>query len=85
MQFKYVKVDKRNPILQFRPDLREALVLRRNVHKLFDMIKCPRWNHLLADNGYSTTQQLFVIRDCYLTFDMINDPAKLLKDLNDVH
>jgi len=73
--FKFVKIDKRNPILQFRPDLREALVIRRNVHKLFDLLKCPQWRTVLASNEItSTTDQLLVLRDCYLTFDSINNP-----------
>ena len=39
-KFKFYKVDKRNPILSMKKDLRDAMVLRRKVHKLFDTLKC---------------------------------------------
>ena len=70
-QFKFIKIDKRNPILKLRPALRNALVWRRKVHKLFDMLKCPRWNVLLQETEFKN-DQFVVLRDCYLPFDWIN-------------
>ena len=69
-KFKFYKVDKRNPILNMKKDLRDTMVLRRKVHKLFDTLKCDEWSTLLADNNYRE-KQFLVMRECYLTFDMI--------------
>jgi hypothetical protein len=56
-----------------KKELRDAMVLRRKVHKLFDTLKCDAWSTLLADNGFR--DRLFlVMRECYLTFDTINKP-----------
>jgi hypothetical protein len=79
-KFKFVKVEKRNPILQMRPDLREALVLRRKVHKLFDSLHCPEWSTLLESNGF-VHEQFLVMRDCYLTFEHLNNPSELTRKL----
>ena len=73
-------MDKRNPILRFKPELREAMVLRRKVHKIFDMLKCPNWNSLLEENDFKIEKYL-VMRDCYLTFEMINSPQILVYKL----
>ena len=45
-EFRFVKIDKKNPILKLKPELREALVLRRMVHKMFDMLICDEWTNL---------------------------------------
>ena len=79
-QFKFVKIDKRNPILNQKPNLRNAMVVRRKVHKMFDMLKCEGWNDLLESNGFKI-EKFFVMRDCYLTFDMINQADKLERKL----
>lgn len=71
-----VKIDKQNPILQFKPELRRLLVLRRIVHKMFDMVKCDNWEGLI-DKGIYKDYKFLVLRDCYLTFDLICEPAVL--------
>ena len=68
-QFRFVKVDKRNPILMLKPELREAMVLRRMVHKMFDMLICDEWMNLIT--GRFREISFLILRDCYLTFDQI--------------
>ena len=47
-EYRFVKIDKRNPVLMLKPELREAMVLRRMVHKMFDMLICDEWNNLVS-------------------------------------
>ena len=42
-EYRFVKIDKRNPVLMLKPELREAMVLRRMVHKMFDMLICDQF------------------------------------------
>lgn len=51
-RFKCVKIDKRNPIVTMKPELRQAMVLRRKVHKLFDSLKCPQRVTILAGTEF---------------------------------
>jgi hypothetical protein len=55
-------------------------VLRRKVHKLFDTLHCPEWSTLLENNDFRADQFL-VMKDCYLTFEMINKPQELTEKL----
>ena len=71
-------------MLQYMPELRRLLVRRRIVHKMFDMIKCEAWETLISTSAYKE-QKLLVLRDCYLTFDMISDPAFLEELLNNLY
>jgi len=75
-KFQFVRVDKRNPILEFKPALRRALVLRRKVHKMFDQLKCEEWHSLLERSGFRNCKFL-VLQDCHLTFDLICEPTLL--------
>ena len=68
-----VLIDKRNPILDLKADLRELIVKRRIVHKMFDMIKCDKWDSLISDQEC----RFLVLRDCYLTFELICKPKLL--------
>ena len=49
--FKYVRVDKRNPMVERNEWLREIMVQRRTIHKLFDLIKCTRWQNIFEQDG----------------------------------
>ena len=71
-------------MLQYMPELRRLLVRRRIVHKMFDMIKCEAWETLISANAYKE-QKLLVLRDCYLTFDMISDLSYLEESLNSLY
>ena len=51
-------------MLLANPKLREILVLRRKVHKLFDMLKCSKWQSIIEKNGYP---KHLVLKDAYLT------------------
>lgn len=46
-KFTYIKIDKKNPLLIYNHNLRRLMVLRRKVHKLFDLIKCLKWTNIL--------------------------------------
>ena len=75
-KFHFVKVDKRNPILALKPELRKALLLRRKVHKMFDMLYCNEWTSLI-EQGQFRDYKFLILRDCYLTFDLICQPEIL--------
>ena len=75
-KFHFVKVDKRNPILHFKPDLRQALLLRRVVHKMFDMLICDEWMNMIGQ-GQFRDYKFLILRDCHLTFDLISQPKEL--------
>jgi len=45
-----LKIDIHNPVLGLNNSLKEMLILRRKCHKLFDLIKCDKWETWLADN-----------------------------------
>ena len=79
-KYTHIKVDKQNPILSFKPELRRLFVDRRIVHKMFDMIKCDEWESLIEKNKYKDYKFL-VLRDCYLTIDMLCEPTILEKIL----
>ena len=57
------------------------MVLRRIVHKMFDMVKCENWE-VIIDNGVYREFKFLVLRDSYLTFDLICEPAQLEEQLN---
>ena len=75
-KYSIVRIDKKNPILRFKPDIRRLLVLRRIVHKMFDMVKCENWEAMI-NAGIYKDYKFLVLRDCYLTFDLICEPAHL--------
>ena len=79
-KFNIVLIDKMNPILNFKPELRRLMVLRRIVHKMFDMIKCDDWAVIINKRDCSEYKFL-VLRDSYLTFDLICEPAHLEEQL----
>ena len=71
-----VLIDKRNPLLKFKPDLRRILVQRRKVHKMFDLIKCDKWE-LFIKKSIDKEYMFLLLRDCYLTFELIGRPSFL--------
>ena len=84
MKYRIVKIDKQNPILQIKPDLRRMLVLRRTIHKLYDMIVCEKWDSLI-NTGDLKEYKFLVLRDCYLTMDLLSEPEKLEQILNNFY
>ena len=72
-----VLIDKRNPILTFKPELRLLMAKRREVHMMFDMIKCGAWETLISKFKY----KFLVLRDSYLTHELIGKPALLEKQI----
>jgi hypothetical protein len=65
-KFQFIRIDKRNPMLVYNQQLRRTLVLRRRVHKMFDMIQCNKWRTILELGGFGDHKNL-VLKDCYLT------------------
>ena len=65
-----------------KPELRKLLVLRRIIHKMFDMInKCDNWKALINSDGLKEHKYL-LLRDCYLTLDLMCTPGRLEEILN---
>ena len=54
------------------------MVLRRKVHKLFDMLKCSKWQTIIDKNGYP---KHLVLKDAYLTPSQLRDIKTLESDL----
>ena len=76
MKHNMVKIDKQNPMLSIRPDLRKLLVLRRSVHKLFDMIPSDKWESLV-NTGSLREYTYLLLRDCYMPLDLFCEPKRL--------
>jgi hypothetical protein len=47
-KFKYVFIHPKNP-LAHNQELRKILKLRRQIHKLFDQIKCSEWDKIFKN------------------------------------
>ena len=80
-KFYFIKIAKKNPVLMLKPELRKLLVRRRIIHKMFDMIKCEAWKTLIEINELKEHKYL-LLRDCYLTLDLMCTPDKLEEILN---
>ena len=80
----FVKIAKKNPVLMLKPELRKLLVRRRIVHKMFDMIKCEAWKTLIETKKLQEHKYL-LLRDCYLTLDLMCTPDRLEEILNDFY
>ena len=65
-----ILIDKRNPILTIKPQLRLLISKRREVHMMFDMIKCDMWEAIIRKFEY----KFLVLRDPYLTYEQICNP-----------
>lgn len=63
-------------MLVFHSNLRKILVLRRKVHKLFDLIKCSKWKTILELNGFHSYKNL-ILRETFMTFEQASDEGKL--------
>ena len=83
-EYRFVKIDKRNPVLMLKPELREAMVLRRMVHKMFDMLICDEWNNLVSQ-GHIKEFKFLILRDCYLTFELISQPRLMIEILKPLY
>lgn len=59
--------------MNLKPDLRRLVVKRRIAHKMFDMIKCNAWESIISDHQY----KFLVLRETYLTFELISQPRLL--------
>ena len=77
----FIKIDKKNPVLMLKPDLRNLLAKRRMIHKMFDMIKCESWKTLINIEEMKEHKYL-LLRDCYLTLDLICTPSRLDEIIN---
>ena len=51
---------------------------RREVHMMFDMIKCNAWETLIRKEEF----KFLVLREFYLTHELIGKPKLLEKHLN---
>jgi hypothetical protein len=65
-------------------ELRQSLVLRRKIHKIFDELKCREWNELLEFNGLERFKFL-VLKDCYISFELLINPNLLWQKLCEIH
>mmetsp|Transcript_35315 Transcript_35315/g.34327 ORF Transcript_35315/g.34327 Transcript_35315/m.34327 type:complete len:228 (-) Transcript_35315:176-859(-) len=79
-KFSYVKIDKCNPLLAYTDQLKKLMVLRRKVHKVFDLIQCNKWVTIFEVNGFQDDKNL-ILRDCYFSFNQLMDFARLEKAL----
>ena len=76
MKHNMVKIDKQNPMLIIRPDIRKLLVLRRSVHKLYDMVQTDKWESLVNTATLKEYTYL-LLRDCYMPLDLLCEPKRL--------
>jgi len=79
-KFAFIKIDKKNPMLPFNPDLKALMILRRKVHKLFDLIKCSKWKAILEANQLGEFKNL-VLKDAVFTFEQLENQKKCREGL----
>jgi len=53
-------------------DLFDFMVERRQVHKIFDLIKCDTWTNIVERNGFASEKNL-ILKECYLTLTQISE------------
>ena len=51
------------------------MILRRKLHKVFDMIKCEAWMNIIEANGYIGDKNL-ILKDFYLTVEQLKEIKK---------
>jgi len=56
----FVKIPMLDPIVRQEKDLFEFMVLRRKVHKMFNMISCNEWVDLLERNAFASEKNLIL-------------------------
>lgn len=80
--FKYLVIDPNNQILKLNLELRQILVSRRKLHKLFDMVKCQFWQTFFDSpdlKGKTKDCQHLVLREIVLKWDDLIDLYRLRK------
>ena len=66
-----------------RPELRDALVNRRRLHKMFDLLKGEE-ALTLFDNGPNKQYRYLLMRDCYLPMEMVADIELLRSKIDEL-
>jgi hypothetical protein len=69
-KFNFLRIDTQNPQIFRHTDLYSFMVNRRQLHKVFDSIKCDTHQNIVERNGYASEKNL-VLKDCYLTLDQL--------------
>ena len=48
------------------------MLRRRQLHKIFDIIKCDTWRDIVERNGFASEKN-FILKDCYLTLQQLSE------------
>ena len=62
----FIKIDHQNPQVSLREELYSFMLERRQLHKVFDMIKCDEWSNIVERNGFASEKNL-ILKDCFVT------------------
>ena len=46
------------------------MIRRRQLHCVFDLIKCDTWVNIVERNGFASEKNL-ILKDCYLTLEQL--------------
>ena len=68
----YIKIAHNNPQVVMRDELFEFMLRRRQLHKIFDMIKCETWRDIVERNGFAREKNL-ILKECYLTIQQLSE------------
>ena len=68
----FLRIDHKNPQVALREELYMFMLRRRQVHKLFDMLRCDTWMNIVERNGFAGEKN-FVLKDCYLTLRQLTE------------
>lgn len=68
----YIKIRPSHPQISMQDGLYQFMVLRRQLHKIFDLIKCDAWVNIMEKNGFLSEKNM-ILKDCYISISQLND------------
>ena len=67
-KFNYLKIETNNPQIFRHSEFYQFMVNCRQLHKVFDLIKCDTYQNIVERNGFASEKNL-VFKECYLTLE----------------
>jgi hypothetical protein len=71
-KFNFLKIDTQNPQIFQHVDLYQFMVNRRQLHKVFDSLKCDTFQNIVERNGFASEKNL-VLKECYLSLEQMSE------------
>lgn len=76
----FLRIQRENPQVALRADLKHFMIKRKQVRQAFDLIKCDTYTNIIERNGFAAEKNL-ILKDCYLTLQQLAElPEGLLME-----